>query len=144
MEDIMIAPVEQETEQVKESLISPYAVPGVIIFGPQELIESIVSILYNFKDDEMKQKTRKGEVVEARQICMALYYHLFRNKGATLAEAGAPFEKDHATVLHAMKTIRNRLSTQPKDRLAVNYREAFLKFAEYGTIKNQTTRYELL
>jgi len=136
MEAVLIEPKNQE--------ISPYAVPGVIVFDPIDLIQSIVCDLYNIRSLKTDTKVRKGELVEGRQICMALYYHLFKVRGATLTDAATPFCKDHATVLHAIRTIKNRLDNQPKDRLAVNYKAAFYKFAEYGTVKNQIELYELL
>lgn len=128
----------------KNQDISPYAVPGVVVFEPIDLIQYIVCDLYRVKSLKDDCKNRKGELVEARQICMALYYHLFKIRGVSLCDAAAPFFKDHATVLHAIKTIRNRLENQPKDRLAVNYTAAFYKFAEYGTVKNQLEHYDLL
>ncbi|MBV5347533.1 hypothetical protein JZU46_04880 [bacterium] len=136
MEAVLIEPKNQE--------ISPYAVPGVIVFDSIDLIQSIVCDLYHVKSLKGNAKIRLGELVEARQICMALYYHLFKVRGATLSDAAAPFGKDHATVIHAKKTIKNRLERQPKDRLAVNYTAAFYKFAEYGTVKNQLEHYDLL
>lgn len=136
MEEILVEQSKQE--------ISPYAVPGVIVFEPIDLIQSIVCDLYNIKSLKEDCKKRSGELVEARQICMALYYHLYKIRGASLSDAAEPFGKNHATVIHSIRTIRNRLATQPKDRLALNYKEAFYKFADYGTIKNQVHIYELL
>jgi len=133
-----------ETQEIEATKISAYAVPGVFTFTPQKLIEKIVCGIYNLKSEDLQQETRKREIVEARYICMSLYYHLYRRSGATLNDAALPYGKDHATVLHATKTIKNILKTQPKDRLSINYKKTFYEFAKYGTIKNQLTNYELL
>jgi chromosomal replication initiation ATPase DnaA len=131
-------------QPVDSNQISPYAVPGVNVFTPQDLIESIVCDIYCLTPSQIRSHTRKREIVEARQICMALYYHLYKVKGKTLEDAARPYGKDHATALHAINTIKSVIKTQPRDRLTINYKTTFYRFAEFGTIKNQLTHYELL
>ena len=47
---------------------------------------------------------KRGEAIRlARQICMYLGYEFFKN--LTLAKLGRVFHKDHATVLHSVRTI---------------------------------------
>lgn len=48
-------------------------------------------------------KCREGEVPFARQMCM---YYRRSNLLMTLADAGYRYKKDHATVLHAKKKIK--------------------------------------
>ncbi len=61
---------------------------------------------------DFREKTRKREVVEARQI--AMYFYKKRTR-LSLAQIGMQLgNKDHATVLHACKTVKN-LSESDKD-----------------------------
>jgi len=53
-------------------------------------------------------KSRKRELVETRQVCM---YVLDRETSYSLTDIGAKFNKDHSTVHHACKTIRNLIDT---------------------------------
>ena len=55
-----------------------------------------------FKDFDIK--SRKREYVIARQLTM---YFLKKYTKLTLDEIGIVFDRDHATVLHAKKTIEN-------------------------------------
>ena len=62
----------------------------------------------------MKSKTRKREVVQARQI--AMYFSKKMTK-SSLANIGMHCGgKDHATVLHACKTVDNLSSTDKQFR----------------------------
>jgi len=63
---------------------------------------------------DLKKRTRKREVVEARQISMWLMHHYTK---LSLAAIGAYFESenclhfDHATVFHACRTVNNLKET---------------------------------
>jgi hypothetical protein len=52
-------------------------------------------------------KTRKNEFSEPRQIHMAIRQLITRNE--SLAQTGSIYDKDHATVLHAIKKVRRAL-----------------------------------
>lgn len=59
--------------------------------------------------EKLMQKTRKREIVEARQIAM---YLAKRNTKETLSEIGFNIgRKDHTTVIHACKTVENLIET---------------------------------
>jgi len=51
--------------------------------------------------------TRKRDIVVPRQIAM---YYAVRETNLTLTSVGLFFNKDHATVIHAMKCVENTLS----------------------------------
>ena len=53
--------------------------------------------------DSLYTKTRKRETVYARQIIMA---HRKIYLGLSFSQAGAEFNKDHCTVIHAIKKIK--------------------------------------
>jgi chromosomal replication initiator protein len=57
----------------------------------------------------MKSKTRKREIVQARQISMYFSKKLTKSSLASIGmQCGG---KDHATVLHAFKTVNNLQDT---------------------------------
>ncbi|MFC2176488.1 helix-turn-helix domain-containing protein, partial [Bacteroidota bacterium] len=64
--------------------------------------------------DLMKSKTRKREVVQARQIAMFYAKNMTKASLATIgAQCGG---KDHATVLHAYRTVNNLIETDKQFR----------------------------
>jgi hypothetical protein len=74
----------------------------------EQTLESIARH-FGLEDDFTHIKTRKREYVYARQICMFL---IKKHTKRSLASIGELFgDKDHATVLHAVKTIFNLAQT---------------------------------
>jgi chromosomal replication initiator protein len=74
-----------------------------------EYIQKIVCDYFDLPLDILKSKTRKREVVQARQIAM---YFSKRMTKSSLANIGAHCGgKDHATVLHACRTVTNLAET---------------------------------
>ena len=66
-----------------------------------ELIKNLVESEFNLK---LKIKTRRREYVEAR----AMYYMLLRDKGKmTVCAIAKTLDKNHATVLHSLKGLRD-------------------------------------
>ena len=53
--------------------------------------------------------TRKRKHVEIRQLTM---YFMTEHTKSSLSEIGKFFNRDHATVLHAKKTIKNLIETE--------------------------------
>lgn len=79
-----------------------------------DYIQKVVCNYFNMSVDKLNSKTRKREVVQARQI--AMYFAKSMTK-ASLASIGANIGgKDHATVLHACKTVNNLLETDKRFR----------------------------
>lgn len=77
-----------------------------------DYIQKIVSDYFQLPIELMKSKTRKREVVQARQI--AMYFSKMHTK-ASLASIGAHCGgKDHATVLHACRTVNNLMETDKR------------------------------
>jgi hypothetical protein len=72
-------------------------------------LKAILFKIDGIPDHKRKLKTRKREIVLSRQIVMAIYHRTF--KAVSLAKAGRLYNKDHATVLHACKAIRNLRET---------------------------------
>lgn len=90
-----------------------------------EYISKVVCDYFNMPVEALQAKTRKREIVQARQI--AMYFSKSLTK-YSLASIGAQIgSKDHATVLHACKTVNNLKDTDKNFRLFVEDIEKKLK-----------------
>jgi chromosomal replication initiator protein len=79
-----------------------------------EYISKVVCDYFNMPVESIQTKTRKREIVQARQITM--YFSKALTK-YSLASIGAQIgNKDHATVLHACKTVNNLKDTDKNFR----------------------------
>lgn len=79
-----------------------------------DYIQKVVCDYFDLPIELLKSKTRKREVVQARQIVM--YFAKSMTK-ASLASIGAQCGgKDHATVLHACRTVNNLIDTDKQIR----------------------------
>ena len=58
--------------------------------------------------EDMKGRSRFTPIVEARRVAMVL---IRKTLGLTLVATARHFEKDHATVLHACRTVNNLAET---------------------------------
>ncbi len=75
-----------------------------------DYIEQVVCDYFKLSSDAIKSKTRKREIVQARQIVM--YFARTFTK-MSLSNIGLEIGgKDHATVLHACKTVNNLIDTE--------------------------------
>ncbi len=75
-------------------------------------IQKIVCDHFNIHIDLLQEKTRKREIVQARQV--AMYFSKSLTK-SSLASIGSQIGgKDHATVLHACKTVNNLMETDKR------------------------------
>lgn len=85
-----------------------------------EVNPDIISICLEYFDTDMKtllQDTRKREIVQRRQIIMN---QLYKRTRLSLQAIGDHFDKDHATVIHANRTISNLYETSPEIRTYVD------------------------
>lgn len=82
-----------------------------------EYIQTVISNYFNLSIEMIHEKTRKREIVQARQIAMYFSKNLTK---LSLEIIGLKIgRKDHATVLHACKTINNLLETDKRFRFQV-------------------------
>lgn len=79
-----------------------------------EYIQKVVCDYFNIPIDTMLSKTRKGEVVAARHISMFLSRKHTQTSLATIGSKCG--NKDHATVLHACRSVQNSCDTDKKFR----------------------------
>ncbi len=79
-----------------------------------DYIQKIVSDYFQMDVATLQSKTRKRHIVQARQIAMFFSKKLTK---ASLASIGSQIgQRDHATVLHACKTVNNLSSTDKQFR----------------------------
>ena len=72
-------------------------------------VQKVVCDYFNISRDDLLSKTRKRQIVQARQIAMYMSRNLINCSLSTIgAEIGG---KDHATVLHACTTVSDLMST---------------------------------
>lgn len=72
-------------------------------------VQKVVCEYFNLTRDMLVAKTRKRQIVQARQIAMYMSRNLINCSLSTIgAEIGG---KDHATVLHACSTVADLMST---------------------------------
>ncbi|MFN5324305.1 MAG: chromosomal replication initiator protein DnaA [Bacteroidota bacterium] len=77
-----------------------------------DYIQKVVCDYFDLPLDVLKSKTRKREVVQARQL--AMYFSKSMTK-SSLSNIGIHCGgKDHATVLHACRTVNNLMETDKK------------------------------
>ncbi len=77
-------------------------------------VQKVVCDYFNITRDELLSKTRKRQIVQARQIAMYMSRTLINCSLSTIgAEIGG---KDHATVLHACTTVSDLMSTDKSFR----------------------------
>ncbi len=90
-----------------------------------DYIQKVVCNYYNIGIDQLQSKTRKREIVQARQVAMFFSKTLTKSSLATIgSQIGG---KDHATVLHACKTVNNLIETDKRFRIQVDEIEKKLK-----------------
>ena len=70
-----------------------------------ELVQKVVAESYGVKISDLKSKRRTKAVVPARQVAMYLCRTL---AGSSLPEIGHVFNRDHTTVIYAVKVIEEK------------------------------------
>jgi len=87
-------------------------------------VQKVVCDYFNISRDSLLSKSRKRQIVQARQIAMYLSRNLINCSLSTIgSEIGG---KDHATVLHACSTVSDLMSTDKSFRQYVNDIEKML------------------
>lgn len=88
-------------------------------------VQKTVCDYFNITRDDLLSKSRKRQIVQARQIAMYLSRNLISN--CSLSTIGAEIGgKDHATVLHACTTVADLMSTDKVFRKYVSDIESML------------------
>lgn len=83
-----------------------------------ESIQNYVCEYFGIDTNKVREKTRKQEIVEARQIAMYLAKQF---TDSSLKTIGLHFGgRDHSTVIHAISTVEERMQTSPKHKRIVD------------------------
>ena len=87
-------------------------------------IQDVVSNYFNIKKELIQSKSRKREIVQARQIAM---YFTKAHTEMSLAQIGSHIgQRTHATVLHACKTVKGLIEVDKSFRSSVDEIERIL------------------
>jgi len=90
-----------------------------------DYIQKIVCDYFDITLDMINSKTRKREIVQARQLAM---FFSKKHTKSSLATIGLHCgNKDHATVLHACRTVNNLIDTDKQFRIFVEELEKKIK-----------------
>lgn len=107
--------------------ISPYALPGLkhhyefskIQRSSIEEIEKVICDHFRVSSKQLKScKRGKINVSNARQIAMTLSRDL---TSLSLGDIGEYFNRDHTTVMHACRVIKNQMSIYPETRDLITF-----------------------
>ncbi|MFO8022078.1 MAG: chromosomal replication initiator protein DnaA [Perlabentimonas sp.] len=90
-----------------------------------DYIQKVVSEYFGLPSEILHTKTRKREIVQARQI--AMYFSKSMTKSSLSTIGGLIGGKDHATVLHACKTVNNLIDTDKRFKCQIEDIERKLK-----------------
>ncbi len=77
-----------------------------------DMIQQKVCDFYGLRPESLQTKTRKREIVQARQV--AMYFSKNMTSSSLSAIGSLIGQRDHATVLYACKVVENMGATNPK------------------------------
>lgn len=107
-------------KQIIKSIVNDYDTEVGI-----EFIQKAVSEYFNVALEDLKAKTRKKEIVIARQVAM---YFSKDYTNHSLKSIGYHFGgRDHSTVIHAVQAVNDMIDTDAKFRYAVDELKKRLK-----------------
>ena len=94
-----------------------------------DYIQKTVSDYFDIKIEDLKAKTRKKEIVTARQVAM---YFAKEFTNHSLKSIGYHFGgRDHSTVIHAVQTVNDLMETDSSFRNSVNELKKKFKMRSY-------------
>ncbi len=133
MEGALISILAQSSMNKKE--ITPDLAANVIEKfvknTPREItidyIQQTVCKYFDIPLEKLKSKSRKRDTVQVRQL--AMYFSKLYTKSSLAVIGNKCGNKDHATVLHACKTVRNLLDTDKSFKKYVDELENIIKIS---------------
>lgn len=118
MEGALISILAQSSMNKKEITLDLTAsiIDKFVKNTPKEItidyIQRTVSQYFDIPIEKLKSKSRKRETVQARQL--AMYFSKQHTKSSLAVIGNKCGNKDHATVLHACKTVKNLIDTDKR------------------------------
>ncbi len=87
-------------------------------FGAVARIQDIVSAYYDVDPDSMCSERQDREVAWPRQVAMYLAREI---TGKSYPAIGRMFDRDHSTVISALRAVEDRQTTSPTLRADIEY-----------------------
>lgn len=118
---------------IKDLTISAYALPGLkgktnVLFRNKEdvleNIEATVSNYFGVKANLFGCRTREGNVTMARHITM---YFMRSKTKSSLKAIGKRYNRDHTTVINAVRKVRNYMEVDEMTRHIVQKLEGMIQ-----------------
>ena len=76
---------------------------------PEKIIKLVCDKL-GVSNDELTYRSRSREIVEARQYC---FFLIHATEPLSYREIAEPFNMDRTTIMSGIKTLQNRMDTEP-------------------------------
>lgn len=95
----------------------------------KQKITSAVSEVFGFDGNNIFQKTRKQEIVLARQMC---FYYLRKELGWTHSKIACLFSLNHATIIHGVTSFEFKLGVYEEEKYLFTRLKAELGFTPVG------------
>jgi len=107
-------------KQMMDMKVSAYSAPGIqynhkYLSITPNVIKILVAESYHININLLEERTRKRKISWPRQVCM----FLIRNYCAvniSLGKIGMLFQRDHSTVIHALKIVEDQLKVNLEAR----------------------------
>jgi chromosomal replication initiator protein len=107
------------------SIVSEIAKPDRSILTIETIMEHTAK-LFDIPDDQLRAKTRRKDVVRARQAAMYLSKQLTSHSLVTI---GLHFGgRDHSTVIHAIESVAKTLKADPVFRQQIDSLKKHLEY----------------
>lgn len=102
LKDILIEEIDAYRAKIRQSIYGFESTIGI------DAVVEFVSERYLITHEELQSKTRKRHIVEARQVCHWMIKNRVCYNNLSLNAIGHMIGgKDHATVMHSVKTVDN-------------------------------------
>ena len=91
----------------------------------KELENELIEIVNGVYDVDIKTKSRKRNIIDARTV----FYHLLYNEGYSLTDIGRAINKNHATVINGLRLFEIILKTDVQFNTNYNVCKSHFKAA---------------
>lgn len=116
----------EPTVELARGIVTEIARPDQNILNIDTIVQYCAKV-FEVSADQIRAKTRKKNIVEARKVAMYLSKELTRHSLVTI---GLHFGgRDHSTVIHALESVNERIKSEPAYR---NKLESMKKHLEYN------------
>ncbi|HED09134.1 MAG TPA: chromosomal replication initiator protein DnaA [Caldithrix abyssi] len=116
----------EPTIDLARGIVTEIAKPDQHILNIDTIVQ-YCSKVFEVSADQIRAKTRKKNIVEARKVAMYLSKELTKHSLVTI---GLHFGgRDHSTVIHAIESVNERMRTEPTFRSKI---ESMKKHMEYN------------